>query len=81
MRAVDQDEGIDDAILYTISSGNLLINGTPSFAINESTGVISVNVPTLDREEHPTYTLTVTVSIYPLPRPGQLWGEVQVHGM
>lgn len=63
VRAVDQDEGIDDTILYEISGGNLLINGTPSFAINTSTGVISVNVPTLDREEHPIYQLIVQVRV------------------
>lgn len=59
--AVDQDEGIDDVIFYEIINGNLQINGTPSFSINESTGLISVNVPMLDREEHPTYMLTIRV--------------------
>ena len=60
---MDQDEGINDDIIYTISDGNLIINGTQSFAINESTGLITVDVPMLDREEHSMYTLTITVSL------------------
>jgi hypothetical protein len=60
--AEDQDEGVNDDIIYAITDGNLLINGTMSFSINESTGLISVNVPMLDREEHPMYDLTIRVS-------------------
>lgn len=59
---MDQDEGINDSILYEILGGNAVINGTPSFSVNETTGVITVNVPMLDREEHPTYSLSVIVS-------------------
>lgn len=61
---MDQDEGINDNILYEISGGNAMINGTPSFSINETTGLISVNVPMLDREEHGMYSLFVIVSGY-----------------
>lgn len=61
MHATDQDEGINDDILYTLSNGSLLINGTPSFSINATTGLITVNVPILDREEHPMYTLQIMV--------------------
>ena len=61
MNAADGDTGVDDDIVYSITAGNLLINGTPSFFINTSTGWISVNVPSLDREEHPMYHLAVRV--------------------
>lgn len=64
VHAFDQDQGINDAILYTITRGNLMINGTPSFFINESTGLITVNVPSLDREVHASYSLEVTVSLW-----------------
>lgn len=61
VQARDQDEGINADILYEISSGNLLINGTPSFVINETTGEITVNADELDRETHSVYTLTIIV--------------------
>ena len=61
VQARDQDEGINADILYAISSGNQLINGTPSFVINETTGEITVNVDKLDRETHSVYTLTIIV--------------------
>lgn len=60
--AIDQDEGVDDDIILSISSGNTMINGTASFAINESTGWITVNIPQLDREEVDEYTLTIMVT-------------------
>ncbi len=63
VRAFDGDRGVDDDILYEIISGNLEINGTPSFIIGRETGVISVNnISSLDRETHSQYTLTVQVS-------------------
>ncbi len=58
---MDQDEGIDDDIIYSIASGNTRINGTPSFFINETTGWITVSVPLLDREEEEEYILTIMV--------------------
>lgn len=63
---MDQDEGIDDDILYSITSGNTPINGTPSFVIDETTGWITVNVPILDREEEDQYNLIITVRIIPI---------------
>lgn len=63
MFAFDGDVGVNDIILYTITAGNLEINGTESFAIGNESGIITVNVPSLDREEHPQYDLTVQVSI------------------
>lgn len=61
VEANDQDEGIDDDISYGIILGNLMINGTPTFSINTTTGVISVNVLSLDREEHDEYSLQIEV--------------------
>ena len=61
MSARDQDEGINDTVVYAIISGNLEIGGVPSFSITPSTGVIRVNVTQLDREQHSSYTLTVQV--------------------
>lgn len=63
MVAIDQDEGIDDDIIYSITSGNTFINGTPSFVISNTTGWITVNVPLLDREEEEEYNLIITVRI------------------
>ena len=60
--AMDLDRGVDDNVIYSITSGNNLIGGNDSFAINSSTGVIYVNVDQLDRETHLSYTLTVEVS-------------------
>ena len=42
--------------------GNDLIGGNASFAINNATGVISVNAASLDRETHDEYSLRVKVS-------------------
>lgn len=63
VNAVDGDEGINDDILYSITGGNLRINGTPSFSIDASSGWITVNVPSLDREEHNSYVLEITVRL------------------
>ena len=60
--AFDGDRGVNDNIIYTIVSGNLDINGTESFDINMTTGMIFVNVTMLDRETHEEYRLTVEVS-------------------
>ncbi len=60
---MDQDEGINDAILYSISNGNEEIDGIPSFAIDNTTGMITVNVPSLDRETHSSYQLEIQVSV------------------
>ena len=49
--------------MYSITGGNSIINGTPSFSINDTTGWISVNVSSLDREEQAMYTLEITVSL------------------
>ena len=61
MRAIDQDFGVNDDVVYEIISGNLEINGTSSFAIDNETGVIYVNTNTLDRETYQQYMLTVMV--------------------
>lgn len=63
VRAMDQDEGINDSIIYEIISGNSMINGTPSFAINVTTGWITVNAPQLDRETHSSYSLRIQACI------------------
>ena len=60
--AVDQDFGVNDNVVYEITSGNLGIGGVESFAINNNTGVIYVNTESLDRETYQQYTLTVMVS-------------------
>ena len=60
--ALDQDFGINDAIVYRIISGNLVLNGVESFGIDNETGVIYVNTATLDRETHTNYLLTVQVT-------------------
>ncbi len=60
--AADQDVGVNDNVLYSITSGNSILNGNESFAINATTGVISVNTALLDRETHQQYTLDVRVS-------------------
>ena len=62
VRAIDQDLGVNDDVVYEIISGNLNINGVPSFAINNETGVIFVNTETLDRETYQQYMLTVMVT-------------------
>ena len=62
VRAFDQDLGVNDAVLYDILSGNLEINGVDSFAINNETGVIYVNTPTLDRETYQQYMLIIRVT-------------------
>ena len=62
--AQDQDEGINDDVVYSIYDGNYLIGGIPSFSINASTGLITVNVPMLDREIHNMYLLLVEVRIH-----------------
>ena len=59
--ARDQDEGIMDSVVYSITDGNLEIDGVPSFSINPTSGLISVNTNELDRELHPRYSLTVQV--------------------
>ena len=40
-----------------------MINETLSFYINDTTGLITVNAPSLDRELHSSYTLVVTVGL------------------
>ena len=62
VQAFDGDRGVDDTIRYSIIDGNEEINGTLSFVIGNESGVITVNVPSLDRETHHEYTLTVQVS-------------------
>lgn len=59
--AYDGDRGVDDDIVYSLEDGNDLIGGNASFAINNATGVISVNAASLDRETHDTYSLRVKV--------------------
>ena len=60
--ARDGDTGVNDDVFYTLEdAGNYLINGQPSFIIYAETGEISVNVTSLDRETHSSYSLTVTV--------------------
>ena len=59
--AIDQDFGIDDDVIYNITSGNRVIDGVESFGINNETGVIYVNTETLDRETYQQYTLIVMV--------------------
>ena len=60
--AKDGDTGVNADILYTLEdSGNSLIDGELSFVINSTTGEITVNVSSLDRETHLSYSLTVQV--------------------
>ena len=59
--AFDQDVGVNDGVIYSITSGNSPINGSESFAINSTTGVIYVNTTRLDRETHASYILTIGV--------------------
>ena len=67
MSARDGDTGVDDKVFYTLEdAGNDLINDQLSFVIDSEMGEISVNVTSLDRETHPSYTLTVTVGGPPL---------------
>lgn len=61
VRALDQDLGVNDDVVYEIISGNLEIGGQNSFVINNETGVIFVNVNSLDRETYQQYMLTVMV--------------------
>lgn len=61
VRALDQDLGVNDDVVYEIISGNLEIGGQNSFAINNETGIIFVNVNSLDRETYQQYMLTVMV--------------------
>lgn len=59
--AIDQDFGVDDDVVYEITSGNFDIDDVESFAISNDTGVIYVNTESLDRETYQQYTLTVMV--------------------
>ena len=60
--ALDGDRGVDDSVFYSLEDdGNSLIGGEVSFVIGNETGEISVNVTSLDRETHTSYTLTVKV--------------------
>lgn len=60
--ARDGDTGINDDVVYSLEDdGNSLIDGQLSFIIDNVTGEISVNVTSLDRETHHSYTLTVKV--------------------
>lgn len=59
--AVDQDFGVNDDVVYEITSGNLDIDGVESFAVDNNTGIIYVNAESLDRETYQQYTLTVMV--------------------
>ena len=61
VEAIDQDEGLNESVTYLIVSGNAPLGGEPSFDINSTTGVIFVNVTSLDRERTAVYTLTVMV--------------------
>ena len=61
VEAIDQDEGLNESVTYLIVSGNDPLGGEPSFDINSTTGVIFVNVTSLDRERTAVYTLTVMV--------------------
>ena len=61
VEAIDQDEGLNESVTYLIVSGNDPLGGEPSFGINSTTGVIFVNVTSLDRERTAVYTLTVMV--------------------
>ena len=62
VRAFDQDFGVNDDVSYSIISGNLEIDGMDSFAIDNETGVIYVNINSLDRETYQQYMLTVMVT-------------------
>ena len=63
--ARDGDIGVDAAIFYTLEdAGNSLIDGNLSFVINSTTGEIFVDVASLDRETHSSYSLTVQVSLF-----------------
>ncbi|XP_011407489.2 PREDICTED: protocadherin Fat 4-like [Amphimedon queenslandica] len=60
--AMDIDTMINDKIVYSFNPSPPLINGVPSFVINDSTGDIFVNAP-LDFEGNSTvYSLTVQAS-------------------
>lgn len=61
--ARDGDMGVNDSIIYSIVSGNELINETYLFIIDNETGVISVNISRLDRETDDEHTLVVQVSV------------------
>ena len=61
VEANDQDFGLNESVTYSIVSGNAPLGGEPSFDINSTTGVIFVNVTSLDRERTAVYTLTVMV--------------------
>ena len=62
--ARDGDTGVDAEIFYSLeTTGNSLIDGELSFAIDEVTGEIAVNVTSLDRETHSSYSLTVQVCL------------------
>lgn len=61
VRAYDQDTGVNDNVIYSITSGNLNLNGNESFAIDNTTGLIFVSTANLDRETHQEYTLVVQV--------------------
>ena len=63
VNAQDMDEDIQDNILYAITNGNQMIDGTPTFSIDEGTGSIRVNSIHLNREQYPMYNLTITVSL------------------
>ncbi|NWZ35111.1 CDHR2 protein, partial [Brachypodius atriceps] len=52
--AIDQDTGVNDEILYTIT------NASVPFAINETTGTITVSEP-LDREQLPSEEMLLEV--------------------
>ena len=56
--ATDAD---NDGLTFTITNGNTIGNAGDAFAINASSGVITV-AGTLDHETTPTFTLTVQVS-------------------
>ena len=63
VRAYDQDTGVNDNVLYTISAGNMNLNGNESFAIDNATGLIFVSTANLDRETHQEYNLVIQVWI------------------
>jgi len=59
VEANDQDFGLNEPVTYEIISGNNLLGGEASFEINLLSGLIYVNVSSLDRETIAMYSLTV----------------------
>jgi len=64
VEANDQDFGLNEPVTYEIISGNNLLGDEASFEINPLSGLIYVNVSSLDRETIAMYSLTVMVHLY-----------------